>query len=202
MWWYVQAMKQRSPKELLHAYLRAGRESLLWKLEGLSAYDARRPMTPTGTNLLGLVKHTASVEAGYLGSVFGRSFPDEPFPWLSDDAEPNADMWATPDESIAAIVDLYERVAAHSGATIGALDLDARGHVPWWGDHGDVTLHQILVHVATETHRHAGHADIIRELIDGRIGLRPGSENLPEVDVDWWRRHRERLEDAARSAVD
>ena len=68
----------------------------MWKLEGLSEYDSRRPMTPTGTNLLGLVKHVASVELGYFGETFGRPF-DEPLPW-SVGAEANADMWATADE--------------------------------------------------------------------------------------------------------
>lgn len=195
-------MEARSSKQILHAYLRAGREALLWKLEGLSPYDARRPMTPTGTNLLGLVKHTASVEAGYLGSVFGRPFPEEPFPWLSDGSEPNADMWATADESVADVVDLYRRVASHSDATVEALELDGAGRVPWWPDeHSTVTLLQILVHIATETHRHAGHADIIREMIDGTIGLRRGNENLPDVDGDWWIAYRNRLEDVARSAI-
>jgi hypothetical protein len=51
---------------------RAAREALVWKLDGLSEYDARRPMVPTGTNLLGLVKHVASVEAGYFGETFDR----------------------------------------------------------------------------------------------------------------------------------
>src|SRR4029453_670668 len=86
------------PKADLHRYLQAGREALLWKLDGLSEYDIRRPMVPTGTNLLGIVKHVAGVEAGYLGDTFGRPF-EEPLPWLDDDAEPNADMWATAEES-------------------------------------------------------------------------------------------------------
>ena len=193
---------KRSDKEILLAYLKAGRESLLWKLDGLSPYDARRPMVGTGTNLLGLVKHIASVEAGYLGSVFGRPFLDEPFPWFEPGSEPNADMWATLDESIADIVGLYERVAEHSEATVKALELDARGSVPWWGDRSEVTLHQILVHVTTETHRHAGHADIIREMIDGSVGLRPGNENLPDVDGQYWEEHRRRLEEVARNAGD
>lgn len=188
------------PKDVLLRYLRVGREALLWKLDGLSPYDARRPMTPTGTNLLGLVKHTASVEAGYLGAVFGRPFPDEPFPWLTEDSPANADMWATPDEGIDDIVDLYERVAAHSEATVAALPLDAPGRVPWWGDDGDVTLQQILVHVATETHRHAGHADILRELIDGRTGMRAESLNLPDLDEAAWAAHVDLLERTARDA--
>ena len=93
----------------LQHYLQLAREALVWKQDGVSEYDARRPLVPTGTNLLGLIKHTASVEAGYLGPVFGRPFP-EPMPWTDDDAEPNADMWATADESRADIVGLYRRV--------------------------------------------------------------------------------------------
>lgn len=186
---------------LLHA-LRAGREALVWKLRGLSPYDVRRPLTPTGTNLLGLVKHVASVEAGYLGAVFGRPFPDEPFPWLGEDAEPNADMWATAAESMADIVELYRRVAAHSEETVATLPLDAPGHVPWWGDDGDVDLHLVLVHVIAETHRHAGHADIVRELVDGSVGLRADNTNLPDLDAGTWAAHVERLEAAARAARD
>ena len=75
--------------------------------------------------------------------------------------------------------------------------------MPWWSPASrQVTLHRILVHVIAETHRHAGHADIVRELIDGAAGLRAGNANLPEgVDGDWWRSHRERLEAAARQAA-
>lgn len=187
-------------KDVLRRYLQVGRDALLWKLDGLSHYDARRPMVPTGTNLLGIVKHTASVEAGYLGAVFDRPFPDEPFPWFADDAAPNADMWATEDERQADISDLYRRVWEHSDATIEALDLDARGRVPWWGEHGDVTLHTVLVHVATETHRHAGHADIVRELIDGAVGLRVEATLVPDLDRQAWADHHARVEAAARAA--
>jgi Protein of unknown function (DUF664) len=124
----IMNMAEFDPKADLRRYLQAAREALLWKLEGLSEYDVRRPMVPTGTNLLGLVKHVASVEAGYFGTTFGRSF-DEPLPWLDDDAEPNADMWATPEEPREQIIGLYHRVWAHSDATIEALALDAIGHV-------------------------------------------------------------------------
>jgi hypothetical protein len=61
-------------KETLRRYLRSAREALLWKLEGRSEYDIRRPLTPTGTNLLGLVKHLSIVEAWYFGETFGRPF--------------------------------------------------------------------------------------------------------------------------------
>jgi len=120
-------------KAELARYLQAGREVLLWKLDGLSDYDIRRPLTPTGTNLLGLVKHVASVEAGYFGETFGRPF-GEPLPWLDAGAEPNADMWATVGESLDGIVARYRRVWAHSDATIDTVALDAVGHVPWWPD--------------------------------------------------------------------
>jgi hypothetical protein len=183
-------------KETLHSYLRAQRTSLLGKLDGLGEYDIRRPMTPTGTNLLGLVKHVASVELGYFGVVFGRPSGPE-LPWQADDAEVNADMWATADQTREEIVELHELSAAHCDATIEALPLDAPGVVPWWGDRRDVTLHQILVHMGTETARHAGHADIVRELIDGAVGRRPDDPNIPTID---WPAYRERLESAARQA--
>lgn len=186
----------------LHRYLQVGREAVLWKLEGLSAYDARRPLTRTGTNLLGLVKHLAGVEAGYFGDVFDRPF-GEALAWMEDDAEPNADMWAPESESREDLTALYRRVWSHADATITELDLDAIGQVPWWPeDRRVVTLHRILVHVATETHRHAGHADIVRELIDGAAGFREGNDNLPAGDDDWWAGHRERIERAARSVRD
>ena len=193
-------MTETDAKTTLRRYLQRGRDALLWKLEGLSEYDVRRPMTRTGTNLLGLVKHVASVEAGYLGDVFGRPFP-EPLPWFTDDAEPNADMWATAEESPAEIIAFYHQVWLNSDATVEALELDAPGSVPWWGDRGAVNLHQILVHTIAETDQHAGHADIIRELIDGAAGLRADNDNLPPgVDDHWWAQYRSRLEDVAAAA--
>lgn len=189
------------PKAELKRYLQQARDALLWKLEGLSEYDIRRPLVPTGTNLLGLVKHVASVEAGYLGDSFGRPFP-EPLPWFADDAEANADMWATPDETRDRIVGLYHHVWEHSDATIDALDLGAVGSVAWWPpDRREATLHRILIHMIAETNRHAGHADIVRELIDGRAGLRPDNDNLAPGDPQWWADYRDRLEGAARQAA-
>ncbi|SMH50247.1 Protein of unknown function [Rathayibacter oskolensis] len=185
-------------KQTLLRYLQEGRDVLLSKLEGLSEYDVRRPLVPTGTNLLGLVKHVAGTEAGYLGATFGRPFP-EPMPWMEEESEPNADMWATPEESREQVIDLYRRVWAHSEATVAALPLDAPGLVPWWTNR-DVTLHRILVHITVETHRHAGHADILRELIDGQAGLRSPGDNLPAVPAEWWPDHVARLEAVARAA--
>lgn len=193
-------MNETGPKADLHRYLQGAREALLWKLDGLSEYDVRRPLTPTGTNLLGVVKHVASVEAGYFGDTFGRPYP-EAFPWFADDAAPNADMWATADESREEIVGLYHRVWAHSDATIEALPLDAAGRVPWWPqERSQVTLHRILVHMLAETNRHAGHADVVRELIDGTAGLRSDNDNLPPVDEAWWAEYHDRLEEVAKQA--
>jgi hypothetical protein len=193
-------MTGSDPKADLHRYLQAAREALLWKLDGLAEYDVRRPLTPTGTNLLGLVKHVAGVEAEYFGDTFQRPF-GEPLAWLADDAEPNADMWATADESREQIVGLYRRVWAHSDATIDALVLDAVGRVAWWpADRNEVTLHCILVHVIAETHRHAGHADIVRELIDGAAGVREGNDNLAPGGRDWWVEYHHRVQRAAEDA--
>ncbi|GAA1515865.1 DinB family protein [Kribbella lupini] len=183
------------PKLTLHNYLRSVREAMLWKLEGLSEYDVRRPLTPTGTNLLGLVKHLTIVEAGYFGDTFGRPFGQH-LPWWDDDAEPEADLWATEDESRDHLVDLYRQVTAHADATIDALELDSVGKVPWWGEN-EVTLHQILVHVVAETNRHAGHADIVRETIDNAVGLRASNPNIEDRDAAWWENHQARLQQAA-----
>lgn len=193
-------MHEPNPKSDLHRYLQVAREALLWKLDGLTEYDIRRPLTTTGTNLLGLVKHVAGCEVGYFGDTFGRPF-DQPLPWLDDAAEPNADMWATAEESRDEIVGLYRGVWAHSDATIDALALDSLGRVPHWPeDRSEVTLHRILVHMIAETHRHAGHADIVRELIDGAAGLRKEADNMAPGDREWWQNYRNRLAREAQAA--
>lgn len=187
-------------KAMLHQYLRENRDSLLAKLDGLSEYDARRPLTATGTNVAGLVKHVASVQLDYFGEVFDRPH-GRALPWFADDAEPNADLWVPADESLDSVRELHAFSAAHADATIAALPLDARGRVPWWGpDSADVTLHRILVHMVAETARHAGHADIVRETIDGAVGTRPDDPNLAFHEDGAWAAYRARVEDAARTA--
>ncbi|MEV0311108.1 uncharacterized protein DUF664 [Nonomuraea fuscirosea] len=173
-------------KDTLHGRLRRDREALLWKLDGLSEYDSRRPLTATGTNLLGLVKHVAMVEARYFGEVFGRPSP-EPLPrWQDSDG---GDHWAAEDETRDQIIGFYRRTWEHSDATIDALPLDAPGRVPWWPESTPArhsNLFAIMLHVLGETVRHAGHADILREGLDGRTGLRP--------------EHEQRIDEAARAA--
>jgi uncharacterized damage-inducible protein DinB len=188
-------------KDDLRSYLQEGRDALLSKLDGLSEYDVRRPLTPTGTNLLGLVKHLAYVELGYFGQTFGRP-ADEARAWVEDlDDTPNWDMWATAGESREDIAGFYRRAWRHADATIAELPLDAVGEVPWWrAETRRVTLHRVLVHVLAETDRHVGHADIVRELVDGVAGLRRPGDNLPEADPDWWTAYRAELERVAAEA--
>ncbi|MEV0177158.1 DinB family protein [Streptomyces sp. NPDC050803] len=190
-------MTEQDLKADLRLNLQDARDALLWKLQGLSEYDVRRPMTPTGTNLLGLVKHLTGAEALYFGTTFERPCPAPPL-WITGDAEPNADLWARPDESRERIVADYRRVCAHADETIDALPLDARGKLPGGGP--ELTLHRVLAHMIGETHRHAGHADIVRELIDGATGQRAAGPNTAPGDASWWAKHRERVERAAREA--
>ena len=193
-------------KRDLHSHLHGARETLLWKLDGLDEYDIRRPLTPTGTNLLGLVKHSTGTELTYFGSVFGRRTESRSsrlsgaLRRLAGTAEPNAGMWATADEPRDEIVDGYRDAWAVADDTIRELPLDAVGHVPWWGKDSKVTLHRVMVHVTAEAQRHAGHADIVRELIDGATGLLQGHSNLPAKDPAWWIDYHDRVEKAARRA--
>jgi len=155
----------------LQRYLQQCRESVLRSLAGLSEYDIRRPMTPTATNLLGLVKHLGGIEFGYLGDSVGRPTP-VPIPWEEDGSVwDNADMWAKADESREYHLDLYRRSWQHSDESIEQLPLDAPASVPWWPEERRrTTFGSLLVRVVAETAQHAGHADILREMIDAEAG--------------------------------
>ena len=189
-------------KAHLHHYLRAQRSALRLKLDGLSDRDARLPRTPTGTNLLGLYKHCGACELGYFGETFGR--PSElALPWDAEgvDEEDNSDMFAIETESMAEVVEWTEACFAHADATIEALPLDAPGSVQWWPeDKREVTLGQVIIHMALDEARHAGHADILREQLDGRTGLRSEGNNLPAWDDDQWGAYVERLTRIAENA--
>lgn len=187
-------MPSADAKEHLHDHLRWVRDALVWKLDGLSEYEIRRPMTQTGTNLLGLVKHVAVSHARYLGEVFDRPFP-EPIPRWDDLASRGTDHWATADETRSDIVGLYERACAHADATIDALDLDATGYVPWWDE--EVPLFNVMVHCLSDTTRHVGHADIIRESIDGAVGFERGAPVGHGKDADFWEQRRSEIDRAA-----
>lgn len=187
-------------KKDLHRYLYDARAALLWKLEGLSEYDVRRPLTPHGTNLLGLIKHLTGCEIGYFGAVFDRPFAHPP-QWLAEPDDPTVDMWAAAEETRQDILDLYRRACEHADTTIVGLDLDQQGIVASWPEHRrTVTLHGILVHMIAETTRHAGHADIVRELIDNHTGLHPDRLGLPDADPDYWVELHQRIANTAHEA--
>lgn len=186
-------------KELLRTSLQEFRDAMLWKLDGLSDADMRRPMVPTGTNLLGLVKHLASLEYGYLGEVFGRPAPER-LSWMDDGTvAQGADMWVAAGETTEYIVGLYRRAGTHADATIAAVGLDDVGAVPWWPEgKREATLRQLILRMIGETARHAGHADIVRELIDGRGGRFAGDPSFPtDADAQFWQEYVERIRKAA-----
>ncbi len=170
-------------KQSLRVSLDRHRDAVLWKLEGLGDDDLRRAMTPSGTNLLGLVKHLAAVEYGWFCDTFGR--PTEPLPF--DDDDPDADLRVRPDETTEDVLAFYGRARAAADKAIDELELEATG-TAWFGD--AVSMRWVLIHMIEETARHAGHVDIIRELdrrddrgpparVTGRAGPRPGRPAQP-----------------------
>lgn len=178
----------------LQRYLQEARESLLRALDDLSEFDVRRPVMPSGTSLLGLVKHLVGIEASSLGDCLGRPAPFQ-LPWVDDGSIwESADMWATADQSREYILDLYRAAWEHSDTAIAELPLASPATVSWWTDERRSTnFGHLLVRVVAETAQHAGHADIIREEIDGR-----GGRDRNEVgNVQWWNRYVERIQAAA-----
>lgn len=165
---YLRKMRRRVPftgdeKESLHTALQRQRDVVLWKIEGLSESDAARAMVPSGTSLLGLVKHLAIVEYGWFCDTFAVA--TEPLPF--DPNDPESDLRPAPGETTAQISALYQRACAAADGVIAAHDVTDLGRA-WFGD--PVTLRWVLIHMVEETARHAGHMDILRELIDGTTG--------------------------------
>jgi uncharacterized damage-inducible protein DinB len=154
-------------KESLYVALDRHRDVVRWKLEGLDDEQLRRPMTPSGTNMLGLVKHLAAVEYGWFCETFGREVP----PFNFDvDADPDSDLRAAPDETTGSILTFYRDANAAADVVIQEVPLDGVGTS--WAGH-EVTMRWVLIHMIEETARHAGHLDILRELIDGATGDHP-----------------------------
>jgi uncharacterized damage-inducible protein DinB len=167
-------MIQRVPftadeKESLRASLDRHRDLVLWKLEGLSEEQLRAPMTPSGTNLAGLVKHLAAVSYGWFCDTFGREHEPMPF----DEDEPEADMRLAPDETVESVLAFYDRARKASDAVLDELSLETTG-TAWYGP--TVTLRWVVIHMLEEFARHAGHMDIVREAIDGATGDWPPDE--------------------------
>jgi uncharacterized damage-inducible protein DinB len=152
-----------SEKESLHVALDRHRDAIVWKLEDLDDAALRRPMTPSGTNLLGVVKHLASVEYGWFCTTFGRETEELRF----DEADPDSDFRIEAHETTQDILDYYARARAAADRAIDEIDLEATG-TAWFGE--PVSMRWVLIHMVEETARHAGHVDIVRELIDGKVG--------------------------------
>ena len=171
-------------------------DDLLSKIDGLPEYDARRPVTDTGTNLLGLVQHTGAVVLGYARLPWGRELGRE-LMWEDTEEEPDIDLRVLPDVTREQVLQLAADARA-AMLDLLAGPLGATGQVPWWGSRGEVTVHRVAVHVLAEVARHAGHADILRELVDGAAGMRPGDRNLPDRDATALQERRNRIESDAK----
>lgn len=170
--------------------------SLVDKTEGLSEYDARRPLVGSGTSLLGLLQHTSAVVLGYVTECFGREAGIE-LRFFGPDTEEGADMWVSPDVERSWVVGLAHHTIEQVGRSSEALTLDSPGRVPWWGERGAVTFGEILAHVLVEVSRHAGQADILREELDGALGSRRDDPNVPAWSAQQWAAYRQRLEEIA-----
>ncbi len=178
----------------LQHYLQQSRDALLRAVDGLSEYHARRPVMPSGTNLLGLLKHLTGIEASYLGDCVGRPAPFQ-LPWVDDGSIwESADMWVKADQSRDYVVDLYRAAWAHSDAAIADLPLSFPATVSWWPEKRRApTFGHLLVRVVAETAQHAGHADIIRETIDGC-----GGRDHDDIgNAQWWDTYVRRIQAVA-----
>ncbi|MBD9699977.1 DUF664 domain-containing protein [Flavimobilis sp. GY10621] len=164
-------------------------DSLVWKTEGLTERELRTPMTPTGFTLLGALRHCANIELGYLGDCFGRPWPGEPSPVAvpldAYDADPQADWWVPAAVPAATVVAFVRDVHAHVAPTLER-GPDAPGTAPWWpAERSSTTLGLVLDHPVTDLLRHAGQMNVVRELVDGAVGLaRDDAWNVPD-DIDW-----------------
>ncbi len=178
----------------LRRHLQRSRDDVVSSLEGLSEYDVRRPLVPSGTNLLGLVKHLTGIELGYLGACVGRPSPVT-LPWEDDDSVwESADMWATADQSRDYLLGLYHRAWQHSDESLETLTLDAPASVPWWPEeHRETTFGELVVRVVDETAHHAGHCDVVREMIDGR----GGGDQSDIGDAEHWKAYVASIQAAA-----
>ncbi len=177
----------------LRQYLQEGRDAMLRALDGLGEYDARRPLTPSGTNILGLVKHLVGVERSYLGECVGRT-PGFSLPWEEDGSIwEGADMWLRADESRECVVGLYHQAWQHSDASIKELPLDTEAYVHWWKEGKRCpSFGSLITRVVAETAQHAGHAEILREGLDGQGGRDHGS-----LDAAAWTEYVARIQEVA-----
>ena len=196
---YCDRVTETDLKSVLVGHLDRLNQAVLHKLEGLSEYELRRPMTPTATNLLGVAMHLTSLQAEYFGKTFDRPFPreDEMYFLTDEDVDPQDDLWVRPEATSEWVVGLYRATWEHAKETFATLDLESPGQIPT-SPYAEVSLGEMLVHMVDETARHAGHMDIVRESIDGAVGRYAGDRNI--IDGYDWVAYRERVETGAREA--
>jgi uncharacterized damage-inducible protein DinB len=153
-------------REMLRAFLDFHRATLAIKCDGLSDEDLRRQSMPPSTlSLLGLVRHMAEVERAW----FRRAINGEDIPLVWSD---EGDFQMAYDASTATrseAFDAWQSEVEHARRIEGAAkSLDVRGHHSRWGE--DVSLRLVMLHLIHEYARHNGHADFLREGIDGTVG--------------------------------
>lgn len=162
----TRAVATADERTLLLAFLDDQRDAVVRKLDGLSEEDARRRPTAEANSLIALVQHLAYVERWWVRAVFAGESPA--FPWT--DADPEADFKVADEVTVADTIAFYRAECARSDEIIRrATSLD---DLSSGGDGRDaLPLRHIVLHMIEETARHAGHADITRELIDGARGI-------------------------------
>lgn len=187
--------------ERLREYLNDARESILFKAEGLSEELARRPMTPTGTHIVGVVHHLAITEYGYFGQCLNREVDNDYVAQLLVIDDPQADFLPPAHLDSQDIINLYRQAIAFADDGFDSLELDSPAQVPWWVKNRNTTLERLMVHMIAETSRHAGHLDIVRELLDGKAGLRPEAMNLPQYTAQQWQAQHRSIQDIADAQI-
>jgi len=151
----------------LGEFLDLQREALIENVQGCSDADARRAATASSLSLLSLVKHSATWERRWFQVVVaGRRFPDEWPEVLTQESDESFRLTDT--DTVETVVAYYREQIAASQEIVAGLDLDAPCARPTMPDQN---VRWVTIHMIEETARHAGHADIIRESIDGRRGL-------------------------------
>lgn len=149
-----------SERDVLLYYLNGMRNAVVRKSEGLTDEQLRTPGVPSGTNLLGLIQHLTGVEAHWFQRVF-----------LGEDRQVNRSMQVPPGVTRDRIVADYREACARSDEIVRACaDLSTLARIANPGEAGKDSLRVIMTHMIRETARHAGHADILREQIDGATG--------------------------------
>jgi uncharacterized protein DUF664 len=165
----VEPPRQVGEREMLESFLDAYRGTILWKLRGLSDEDLRKVIVPSGWSPLGMVKHLGYVEQNWFRTRLAGE-KDLPVPWTEQD--PDADMRVEPYETTEEVFQFYRDQCERSRKIAGGRSLEDLA-VEWPADRPPElrpNLRWIYIHMIEETARHAGHIDIVRELIDGAVG--------------------------------